>query len=105
MAESGGDDLCKGRAQRAGAIDCARLDPDVGTVSARQVSDFMNDRTLLSGDDQQHQAQHSVQMTHQSSGVRATRHVQKLTESAANCSMHAPAASRWLPRRAADAIG
>jgi hypothetical protein len=53
MAESGRDDLRKGRAQRAAAIDRARLDPEVGAMSAaRQMADFVNDRTLLSGDDQ-----------------------------------------------------
>ena len=90
MAESGGNYLRKGRAQRAAAIDRARLDPEFGGAvsGARQMTDFMNDRTLLSGDKQQYQAQHSVQVTHQGSGVSATRHMQKLTESAANCSIH-----------------
>lgn len=106
MTESGRDDLRKGRAQRAAAIDRARLDREVGAMgTARQMTDFVNDRTLLSGDDQQHQAQHSVQVTHQSPGVNATRHVQKLTESAANCSIHAPLRLCRTRRRAADAIG
>ena len=87
MAESRRNHLRKRRAQRTLAVDRARLDPEVGAVSARQVADFVNDRTLLSGNDQQHQAQHSVQMARQGSEVRATRHEQKLTESAANCSI------------------
>jgi hypothetical protein len=106
MAESGRDDLRKDRAQRATAIGRARSDPEVGAMgTARQMTDFVNDRTVLSGDDQQHQAQHLVQVTHQSSGVNATRHVQKLTESAAICSIHAPSQQCRTRRRAADAIG
>lgn len=96
----------KGWAERAVAIESARFDPEAGAMSAaRQMTDFMNDGTLLSGDDQQHQAQHSVYETYQGSGVSATRHMQKLTESAANCSIHAPS---WLcrtHRTAADGIG
>jgi hypothetical protein len=104
MAESGGNYLGKGRAQRTAAIDRARLDRDFGPGSAGQMTDFMNDRTVLCGDNQQHQAQHSVQMSGQCSGVSATRHMQKLTESAANCSIHAPS-SPCRTRRAAGAIG
>jgi len=106
MAESGGNYLCKGRAQRAAAIGRARLDPEVGgAMSARQMTDFMNDRTLLRGDEQQHQAQHSVQVTHQSSRTSATPHMQKLTESATNCSIHASSSHRRTRRPAPDAIG
>ena len=54
MAESRRNHLRKRRAQRTLAVDRARLDPEVGAVSARQVADFLNDRTLLSGNDQQH---------------------------------------------------
>lgn len=98
MTKSGRNDLRKGRTQRAAAIDRTRLDAEVRAVNARQMTDFMNDGTVLSGDDQQHQAEHSVQVPHQSSGVSATRHMQKLTESVANCSIHASSSRR---RRAA----
>ena len=97
MAESGGHDLRKGRAQRTAAVDCARLDPEAGAMSARQVAYFMNDRTLLSGDDQQDQAQHSVQVTRQGGEMRVTGRAQKLTESAVNCSNYAPSQAPDAP--------
>src|SRR5271155_1628350 len=72
MAEGGGDDLRKGGAQRAIALrDAARVNLNISPVKAGNMAELVNNRALLRPDQQQHEPQCLVYLSHEIRAVGA----------------------------------
>ncbi len=89
MTEGRGSRLCEGGAQSARIVrKAAGITVNIDTLNAGEMAEFMNDRALLRGDQQQHEKQCLAHLSHLIRNHFTRSHSGKLTESRTQCSIH-----------------